>query len=110
MSKQKNKFSRMSSIIPKVFRYARKPVDFQDLPKNVKFISRLVKIALQKDCWVDGSYMTGENALDSDLDIAVKKLIPKKHKKICDELNEVLGIKIDIIQREHVNNKFKIEL
>lgn len=97
----------MSSVIPKVFRQSRKPKNFSDLDSSVKFVSRIVKASLQKDCWVDGSYLDGSNALDSDLDIAVK-LISKNDLKIAQELSDILGVKLDIIQREKVNDKFRV--
>lgn len=100
----------MSSKIPRIYRLGRFAKNFNDLDGNIKFVCKVVKASLQKDCYVFGSYANGGYALDSDLDIKVKNL-ETKDRIIVSELSVLLNVKIDIslANEENVNELFQIK-
>ena len=82
--------------VPKEFRQARIPKNFEDLDKNIIFVARLTKIILNQNCYVGGSRIKGENWINSDIDIIVQQLPDELQKSQINELKKKLYIKIDI--------------
>ncbi len=74
--------------------------------------NKLLKKYNLKEIYIFGSYSTGEANEFSDIDIMVelKKPIGLKFVDLADELEKLLGIKVDLVSRGAINERLFNEI